>query len=309
VPSIANGSYSVTAQGQTTGAFATTPFTILGSFTCIPSTGNSDRTMFTFQGTGFMPNSQVNINDENALTSGMDMCPLYSPGCAIATDASGSFAGQAAVDSPQGTVTVDAVDANGVKRSVPVTLTPWITLREDSTGGPIVTSSGPNEFLIVQGAGFQFNENVYIYFNGGLQTTTAVLYPWSTIAWTFFNVPQLANGTYVVSAVGQSSGITTSQNFVISGMLTLSPTHGLIGSTVTITGTVWEPGETVDIDWNVTYPGSGTLIKTAVTSSTLFPGRFSTTFVVPSATRGVCYQVGAYGENSQVFRHATFCVD
>jgi hypothetical protein len=92
--------------------------------------------------------------------------------------------------------------------------------------------------------------------------------------------------------------------------MTLSPTHGLIGSTVTVSGSGYESAEPIQVRWNTTAPGAGTLVATATTTSSFFVhGTFSTTFTVPSTTRGLCYWVLAQGMTSQSYQLATFCVD
>jgi hypothetical protein len=113
-----------------------------------------------------------------------------------------------------------------------------------------------------------------------------------------FSVPQLANGMYPVVATGNTRG-TASVNFTISGTsLLLSSQQGPPGTAVAVTGTGFQPGETVQVFFN------GAQVGTPLADTT---GTFKTSFTVPALANGN-YQVDAKGQTSGDSASAPFTV-
>lgn len=76
-------------------------------------------------------------------------------------------------------------------------------------------------------------------------------------------------------------------------LLTVSPTSGTVGQSVTVSGTNYFAGETVQVYWDVT----GTMPLTTTTSAN--DGSFSATFLVPPTAPG-SHTIIAVGQDSNV---------
>jgi hypothetical protein len=156
--------------------------------------------------------------------------------------------------------------------------------------GPPGTSVGAT------GTNFAPGDTVQLLFNGSqvdsqqADTTGLVTFE--------FSVPQLANGQYPVLATGRTRG-SASLNFTISGTsLALSSQQGPPGTSVTATGTGFQPGETVQVFFN------GAQVATPVADTT---GAFTATFTIPNLANGN-YQVDAKGQTSGDTASAPFAV-
>jgi hypothetical protein len=146
------------------------------------------------------------------------------------------------------------------------------------------------------GINFAAGDTVQLQFNGAQvdsqQTDTT-----GTVNFEF-SVPQLANGQYPVVATGRTRG-TATVNFTISGTsLSLSSQDGPPGTSVTATGTGFQPGETVQVFFN------GAQVGTPLADTT---GTFRTTFTIPSLPNG-SYQADAKGQSSGDTASAPFTV-
>ena len=87
-------------------------------------------------------------------------------------------------------------------------------------------------------------------------------------------------------------------------VFTVSPTHGQIGSTVTVTGSNFAANANVSINWSL---GSPVLIKTVPSTAT---GTVSTTFTVPAGSAtSAGYQVQLMDDHSQYQVTAGYIVD
>ncbi|HEY1296681.1 MAG TPA: hypothetical protein VGJ60_26690, partial [Chloroflexota bacterium] len=113
-----------------------------------------------------------------------------------------------------------------------------------------------------------------------------------------FTVPQLANGQYQVLATGKTRG-SASVTYTISGTsLSLSAQQGPPGTSITATGTGFQPGETVQVFFN------GAQVGTPVADTA---GTFKSTFNIPTIANGK-YQVDAKGQTSGNTASAPFTV-
>ena len=110
-----------------------------------------------------------------------------------------------------------------------------------------------------------------------------------------------AAGSYYVLASNAAPGSsTTSAQFFLGPAvqlipflpaITLSSSSGIVGSTVTVSGSGFDPGSTIAVTFS--YPGNTTLASATATLS----GAFKTTFTVPTVS-GVSYTVVAQETNS-----------
>jgi hypothetical protein len=93
-----------------------------------------------------------------------------------------------------------------------------------------------------------------------------------------FSVPTSAAGSQTVSAT-DASGNTASATFTVTSAISLSPTSGAVGSTVTVTATGMLGSHSV----TATFGGAAVTLSPSTTSST---GGLTATFTVPASTSG-----------------------
>jgi hypothetical protein len=161
------------------------------------------------------------------------------------------------------------------------------------------TGSGlPGATITANGGGFQGGETVDVTFNG-----QAVGSPTVNTGGTFslsFNVPNFAPGDYGVLAKGRGSSKTASTTFTINeggGTLTFNPTQAAPGAQVTVTGTGFRAGETVDLSFNGPTVATGT----ADTS-----GNVTWSFTVPASLSAGQFGITATGETSGIVVNASY---
>jgi hypothetical protein len=100
-----------------------------------------------------------------------------------------------------------------------------------------------------------------------------------------------------------SDGRFATTKFTVSATLALSPKAGSAGSSTTVSGTGFKPGENVQLRWSCASVGcSGALLATAVANT---GGDFSIPVTIPAAAPGA-YSIGAVGTTSSIFAKATF---
>lgn len=198
---------------------------------------------------------------------------------------------------------------HGVGQSVSnyVTYDPWLSAAYPAVttySGLVLnyTSAPPNTFVHVTCANTTFTggEDVKLYFPSTpstyLKTVTAET---NGTIWSNFTVPELTHGTYTLTAIGQTSGTTKTASFAITQpTITLSPTHGSVGTTVTITGQNFNIS-----DSQIEVLFDSTSVKNATSGTT---GSISDTFTVPSKTAGTTYTVNA--SDGINYRTASFAI-
>jgi hypothetical protein len=153
--------------------------------------------------------------------------------------------------------------------------------------------------VTANGVGFRPSETVNVTFNG-----QDVGQPVAADNGTFnlsFTVPTLVPATYGVLAVGRASGATASAAYRIRlGPATLSydPAQAPPGTSVTATGTGFQPGETVQLSFN------GPVVGTATADTS---GNVSIAFKMPDLAPGQ-YGSTATGQTSGVQVNVTYTV-
>jgi hypothetical protein len=195
-------------------------------------------------------------------------------------------------------------------------LAPAVALGQTTTGTPgtptTAGTSAPNPTLTLSsttglpgatvtanGTGFQPNETVDVTFNGQAigQPTTNSGGTWSLS----FKVPNMAPGTYGLAAKGRASNATVSTEFKINtggATLNFNPTQAAPGTTLTVVGAGFQPGESVQLSFN----GPVVATETADTN-----GAVTWTFTVPTLGAGQ-YGVTATAETSGVVVNANYTV-
>ena len=157
----------------------------------------------------------------------------------------------------------------------------------------------------VQGSNFAANETVNIYFGySGPGTGTLETSPVASAAGSFsarFKMPLVATGTYTIGAVGQTSGLVATGTAQILPQMYMSPKAAGPGTNAFFFGNAFGANEQVNIYWNYTGPGTGSLLTTVTANNT---GSFHTTAHIPSGTPSGTIPVVAIGQSSQT--SATF---
>ena len=277
VPPETNGNYTALATGAASGLTAVSSFAVLAGISLTPASGPVG-TSVTVAGGGFGANEAVGIAFGS--TTGV---------ATATTDANGSFT-EATFSVPAGTTdgsyAVTATGAtSGVTTSANFTVTPVITL--SPAKGPI------GQAVTINGAGFQAGEFVDIDF-GNLGALQYLVTATANAAGAFtagMKVPSELSGpgVYTVTATGRSSLATASAPFTITGAtITLKPSTGPSGTSVTVSGTGFASSETVDVYWD-------SLADQVTTATSNASGSFTATFDVPTPTNNGSHTVIAAG--------------
>lgn len=246
-----------------------------------------------FVGVNFTPNSAVTLIWR--IDSVGDL-----PAGTVTSDASGRFTFKVA-NMPslpckcqtleQGTVfigqsqgTLIATDAQNLQASFLVVETPLVTANpQTATIGDTVTLSG---------GGYGPNETVDISIVHGdtdIPFTTATANAQGAFSSTFV-IPNTVTYNDGLRAVGATTGINLyPTNFSIHQQMQISPDHGPAGTSITVTGALYNPGDTVSVYWvdAVTHKNTS-LISLTIASD----GTFQTQVTVPAnATAELTYKM------------------
>jgi acyl-CoA hydrolase len=198
------------------------------------------------------------------------------------TTATGTFTGFTFTvpDSDKGSHTVKARETSNPTTyydTDSITISPKITINP--------TSGSVGDTVTVTGNGFDDSSSITIYFDSVSQTTTSTNAN-GTFTATTFAVPSTSRGTHTVKAQDASSNQATA-TFTVSTKITINPTSGPSGTTVTVTGTGFAVGQTVTIKYN-----NALVTTNPPTVNTGSTGGFTATFSVPVLAAGT-YEVSA----------------
>jgi hypothetical protein len=273
--------YTLSATGSD-GAFdrATAPFTITTpAISLSPTQGPSGATV-TISGTGFTPGATITAS----ISAGATIA-----GCSGTVSATGTFSCTATVSSatPAGyTVTASGSDGGGDHASATFTVTaPTITL------SPAQGPSGAS--FTVSGTGFTPGKTITTTVGSGATVTTcgATVSATGTFSCTV-TITSSTPATYTVTATGSDGGFDsgTASFTVTAPTISLAPTQGPSGASVTISGTGFTPGKTVTASI-----GSGASVSSCGATVTA-SGTFSCSVTITSTTPGT-YSVTATGSD------------
>ncbi len=289
----AAGTYIIAAVGQTSGFVATGSFTQYPQLYVRPQAGVSG-TQGTVYGNAYVANETVKVywNYKN-IKNRMLMTTATS-------NSTGSFAVPVTIPgATPGSYTMAGVGqtSNYVASYQYTIYTPTLAL------APLSGSAGIG--LTVSAYGFIGLETVDVYWNKNPKPLlTASTDGYGYLAPTTITVPtQALPGSYPVKVVGRTSHITVKNSYtVVVPGASLSITSGPVGVQVGVNGQGFAPGETVNVFWNYTGPGTGTQVGSAVAG---YSGSITSQFVVPFASNGP-YTVAAVGATSNTTVQQTF---
>jgi len=172
-------------------------------------------------------------------------------------------------DSYKGTHTVKGTDASGDSPGVSFTTSQKITINP--------TSGAVGDTVTVSGTGFAANSNVSFFFDDASVGTTPTSNGNGTFSGTF-SVPATSRGSHTVKAQDASANAATA-TFSVSVKLTVSPTSGAVGDTVTVGGTGFAANSNVSFFFDDAAIGTAT----STNSGGTFTG---SSFTIPPTTRG-----------------------
>ena len=261
VPSVPRGTYTIQVVASVSGTFSPT-FGVSPKITLSASSGNVGDTI-TVSGTGFYASAGITILFDST-----------SIGTTTAT-ATGTFSSFSLTvpESTKGSHTVKAQETSATTNNDTDTFTvsPKITISP--------TSGAVGDTVTISGTGFAASSSVTISFDAVSQTTTSTNSS-GTFTATTFAVPSTSRGSHTVKAQDASSNYATA-TFSVSTKITINPTSGPSGTTVTVTGTGFGASQTITIKYNGTA-----VVTTPSPITTGSTGSFSATFTVPVLAAG-----------------------
>ena len=259
VPTKARGQYPVTVttdDGDTSNA---PTFTITPKITLSPSSGGVGDTV-TVDGTGFAASSSVTIYFDSTSVK------------TVTTDANGIF-DDATFTVPESLVGTHTVKGKDTEDSPTVNFTTTQKVTVTPTSGAV------GDTVTITGSGFAASSNVTIYFDTasvGTATTNAT----GGFTNNTFIIPSTSRGSHTIKAQDASSNYATA-TFTVAQKITITPTSGAPGMTITVSGSGFAASKPVTIKYNaVTVTTNPATIETDAT------GSFNISFTVPASVAG-----------------------
>jgi hypothetical protein len=180
---------------------------------------------------------------------------------------------------------IKARDTTGYTPEVSYDVSPKITIN------PI--SGAVDDTVTVSGTGFDGSSDIDLYFDStvvGSTTTNS----YGTFSATTFTVPETSRGSHTVKARDEGANYATT-TFSVAQNITLNPTTGPSGTTVTVTGNGFGASKAITITYNAI---SVTTSPASVTTNST--GYFTATFSVPVGVAGTYEVVASDGTNTAV---------
>lgn len=286
------GNHSISATDGTKTQSAT--FTVVAtSITLSPTSGVAGSTT-TVTGTGFVSGATITIK--------IDSTTLTTTPASIVASSSGGFSASITIPSTtsSGDHTISASDTTGKT----ATATFSVLVSGTITLSPNVGNSGAS--VTVTGSNFNTNSAVTIKFDSTALTTNPATVT-TTSSGTFtatITIPVTASaGSHTITAT-DASGRIGSATFTVAagGVITLSPTSGDSGTSITVTGSNFTANTRVTIKF-------GTILV-ATTPSTVITGTsggFLAKFDVPAGVAGGSHTIVATDDTGKIGA-ATFTV-
>ena len=260
VPTKARGQYAVTVTTDAGDTSNAPTFTITPKVTLSPSSGCVGDTV-TVDGTGFAASS-------SSVAIYFDSTSVKT----VTTDADGSFndATFTVPESSGGTHTVKGKDTDD-SPTVNFTVTQKVTVTP--------TSGAVGDTVTINGSGFAASSNITIYFDTasvGTATTNAT----GSFTNNTFAIPSTSRGSHTIKAQDASSNYATA-TFSVAHKITITPTSGAPGMTVTVNGSGFDASKPLTIKYN-----AAAVTTTPATVNTDATGSFTASFTVPAGVAG-----------------------
>ncbi|MGH2531828.1 MAG: M23 family metallopeptidase [Thermomicrobiales bacterium] len=152
----------------------------------------------------------------------------------------------------------------------------------------------PGTEIDVSGTGFRPNERVGVYWNSTYSTPLVTVTANSSGAFTTtIETPDDDEGRHLVAAKGQTSGWKASRSYTLEeppppapdpdeeeSRISIAPSSGPAGTTVSVTGAGFQPGESVKVSWDSSFAPALTTVRASST------GTFAASIRVPNDEDG-----------------------
>jgi hypothetical protein len=246
------------------------------TFSIIPSIILSDvisgaGAQITITGSGFASSSMITVSLNSVVV----------PTSSIVTDINGTFMATItlSLSITKGNYSITAIDTMGNVAITNLVIRQSISISEES--------GFVNESITVNGASFDPNKTVSIYFNNTMLTSTQTdSYGSFSIV---FSVPVIAKGDYVIRAIDSNSNEAT-KLFKVESNISITPASDIVGTQINISGCGFAAASNTAIYFD------NLNIITVITSSA---GAFSIDVLIPHSPGGEHIIKAIDGQNNQ----------
>lgn len=225
VPSVAVGTYTITAKDTATTYNATSTYTVGPVINSLSITSGVPGQSVTISGSGFTVNQTAQVYFDSLLVSTLN------------ASSTGTISGSFKVpDMASGVHNVTALDVN----TTVVTSITQFTINAPAITATPATGFYPVNVVIASTNPFKVSTTVSIYFNGVLMTTATTNSGGNLPGTVNFNVPSIVSGNYTILA---TDGVNNASTFFLltgtGGLDTLSTTVNAIQTTLNQYGSFW----------------------------------------------------------------------
>ncbi len=287
VPQLAGGTYTVEAQGQSSGFSASTQFNITKSVKLTPTVGKVGSNL-TVAVAGFDAGTSIDVSWDGSVI-----------GTFTTTQTGGGSFTTTVPQATEGSHTVSAVDGSGASASATYTVLPGMTL--SSTFG----AAGADVTITFDG--FRAGESIRVEWWDTTSSYSIVgnVTASSDGSGTFaLTVPEAVYGSHKVQVTGLQSQKTAYVNYTIASSGSLSVSEGPAGTTVTVTLKGFKANEIVGLRW---YSNAYTSTEITNGSTNAF-GTTTITFEVPAGATLGAHKVEGRSSSGYPTAYTTFTV-
>jgi hypothetical protein len=237
-------------------------FTTLQKITISPTSGAVGDTV-TINGTGFGASSSVTFYFDDV-----------SIGTTAATNSNGTFPNStfAIPSTSRGSHTIKAQDASVNYATATFTVAHKITISP--------TSGAVGDTVTINGTGFATSSSVTFYFDDVSIGTATATDSNGSFANSTFAIPSTSRGSHTIKAQDASGNYATA-TFTVAHKMTITPTSGASGTSVTVSGTGFGASKTITIKY---YNELVTTTPASITTDA--NGSFTASFMVPAGLAG-----------------------
>ena len=224
-------------------------------------------TNVTVSGTNYTPNAAITITYDGTTVA------------TTSATSTGAIPSSVVFMIPPSTTGVHKVQArdSAYSASANFTVTPHTIIQ------PTMGPSGAT--LTVSGQGFSSSSAIVLTFAGDPMTTTPSIIKTSSLG-SFspatFSVPSMTTGLKIVRATDADGNYDTATFTLGNRTITINPTSGPAGTTVTVTGSYYPSNTPIVIKFD-----TATMTTTPPTITSSDTGAFSATIAIPSSTGGI----------------------
>ncbi len=289
IPTAARGTHNVVLEDVTAGTSITATFTVNPLIIISPTSGAAG-TVVTVAGTGFAAS-------ETGITITWDSTMPVAGG--ITANAQGSW-GSSFTTVPTSAAGTHIIDVFGAITSA--VLVPDVAFNVAAPHITVNPSSGAvGSTVSVSASGFFPNETGIAVTYDGVTIASGVSAS-SEGSWTTTcTVPESASGiAHTVGVYGSQTAVASipGQAFTVTTKISITPSSGAVGATVTVTATGFRANET-----NISIAYDGAPVKSGIAASTA--GSWSSSFTVPDSACGN-HTVDASGVRDSIIGHSYF---